>query len=129
MKNALDVAQQMIDHWLVQDWTAVTELFTQQGSLVIVPTRQKYTGHQAIKGHLDEVASGIESLSFNTRCLQASGHIVTFERDDEFVYNGRDARVPCVGIMEIDLERGKVSEWREYFDGMTMARAIGMKVN
>jgi limonene-1,2-epoxide hydrolase len=128
MNHALNVAEAMIAAWLAQDWPAVTRLFTDQGSLVIVPTRQTYTGHKAIQGHLDEVASGIESLSFNTRCLQASNNIVTFERDDEFVYNGRKAKVPCVGIMEIDPELPKVVEWREYFDGMTMARAVGMKV-
>ena len=128
MNHALNVAEQMIAAWLAQDWPAVTQLFADQGSLVIVPTRQTYTGHEAIQGHLDEVASGIEKLTFNTRCLQASDHIVTFERDDEFTYNGREATVPCVGIMEIDPQRARVLEWREYFDGMTMARAMGMKV-
>ena len=56
MADSLQIAQNMIDAWLKLDWDTVTSLFTDQGSLVIVPARQTYTGAEAIRGHLDEVA-------------------------------------------------------------------------
>ena len=120
----MNVVQQMIDAWSDRDWNAVVELFTPTGVLAIVPTRQRYQGHEAIRGHLDEVANGIESLSFDIRQLTGDGSIVTFERDDVFVYNGREARVPVCGVFEIEGDR--VREWREYFDGLTMGKALGM---
>ena len=122
--NPQAVAEKMMSAWQVQDWDAVTAMFAEDGVLEIVPARASYTGHAEIRGHLDEVAGGIESLTFEVKTLCAAGNVVTFERDDVFVYNGKPARVPCVGIMEIDGEYVQV--WREYFDGMTMARAIGL---
>ena len=58
-------------------------------------------GRAAIKVHLDQIASGIERLDFKIKHLNAVGHIVLFERSDEFVYKGRAASVPVVGVMEI----------------------------
>ena len=126
MADSLQIAQNMIDAWLKLDWDTVTSLFTDQGSLVIVPARQTYTGAEAIRGHLDEVAGGIETLSFDIKTLEASGNTVVFERDDVFVYRTkegpRESRVPCVGVM--DMQDGRVESWREYFDGYTMLKAI-----
>lgn len=122
---ALQVMDQMMDAWQNQDWDAVTALFTPQGSLEIVPIGATYTGHPQIRGHLDEVAGGIESLHFNVKHLLDHNGLVTFERDDVFIYNGREGIVPCVGILQI--EDNQVACWREYFDGMTMAKALGMK--
>ncbi len=124
--SALGVAKKMMDAWTARDWDAVVALFADDGVLEIVPLRARHEGHAAIRAHLDEVAGGIEALSFDVRTLVESGNVVTFERDDVFTYNGKDARVPVVGIMEI--EGDKVKAWREYFDGFTMGRAMGMDI-
>ena len=121
-KTAIDVVKDMQNAWETLDWDKVTSLFSDDGSLVIVPARHTYTGHQQIRSHLDQVASGIEELSFDIVHLDAVGNVVTFERADVFVYNGKSARVPVVGILEI--EAGKVKTWREYFDGYTMQKAM-----
>lgn len=123
-QSALAVMEQMMDAWQTQDWGRVTELFADSGSLEIVPIRAVYTGHDSIRSHLDEVAAGIESLRFDVKTLIAQEKTVTFERDDVFTYKGKDCTIPCVGILQI--EGGFVLHWREYFDGMTMAKAMGM---
>ena len=46
-----------------------------------------------------------------------------FERSDDFVYKGRAASVPVVGVM--DIGDGHVKAWREYMDLATMAKAMG----
>lgn len=122
--NALATAEAMMAAWVARSWDDVVALFADDGVLEIVPLRAAHKGHEAIRSHLDEVAGGIEALSFDVKNLVASGNVVTFERDDVFTYNGKDARVPVVGIMEI--ADGKVTAWREYFDGFTMGRAMGM---
>ncbi|HTK98817.1 MAG TPA: limonene-1,2-epoxide hydrolase family protein [Pseudomonadales bacterium] len=121
-ETSLGVARSMIDAWRVLDWDRVANLFTDDGVLQVVPLKP-YTGRAAIKAHLDQIASGIERLDFKIRHLNAIGHIVLFERSDEFVYKGRTASVPVVGVMEIS--DGHVKAWREYMDLATMTKAMG----
>lgn len=121
-ETSLGVARAMIDAWRRLDWSRVVNTFTEDGVLQIVPLKA-YVGRAAIKAHLDEVASGIERLDFSIRHLNAIGHIVLFERTDEFVYKGRAASVPVVGVM--DISDGHVKAWREYMDLGTMAKAMG----
>jgi len=121
-ETSLGVARSMIDAWRVLDWDRVANLFTDDGVLQVVPLKP-YTGRAAIKAHLDQIASGIERLDFKIKHLNAIGHIVLFERSDEFVYKGRTASVPVVGVMEIS--DGHVKAWREYMDLATMSKAMG----
>ena len=111
----------MIDAWRSLDWNRVVDTFAEDGVLQIVPL-EPYSGRAAIKAHLDQIASGIEKLDFSIKHLNAIGHTVLFERVDEFVYKGRAASVPVVGVM--DVSDGHVKAWREYMDLATMAKAI-----
>jgi limonene-1,2-epoxide hydrolase len=120
-ETTLRVARAMIDAWRSLDWDRVVDTFAEDGVLQIVPL-EPYAGRAAIRAHLDQIASGIEKLDFSIRHLNAIGHIVLFERVDEFVYKGRVASVPVVGVMEVS--DGHVKAWREYMDLATMAKAI-----
>ena len=120
-ETSLRVARAMIDAWRSLDWDRVVDTFAQDGILQIVPL-EPYTGRAAIKAHLDQIASGIEKLDFSIKHLNAIGHTVLFERVDEFIYKGRAASVPVVGVMEVS--DGRVKAWREYMDLATMAKAI-----
>jgi limonene-1,2-epoxide hydrolase len=120
-ETSLRVARAMIDAWRSLDWGRVVDTFAEDGVLQIVPL-EPYTGRAAIKAHLEQIASGIEKLDFSIKHLNAIGHIVLFERVDEFVYKGRSASVPVVGVMEVS--DGHVRAWREYMDLATMAKAI-----
>jgi len=121
-ETTLSVARTMIDAWRRLDWQRVVDTFTEDGVLQIVPLKP-FTGRAAIKAHLDHIASGIEKLDFSIKHLNAVGHIVLFERFDEFVYKGRAGSVPVVGVMEV--ADGHVKAWREYMDLATMAKAMG----
>ena len=120
-ETSLRVARAMIDAWRSLDWDRVVDTFAEDGILQIVPL-EPYAGRPAIKAHLDQIASGIEKLDFSIKHLNAIGHTVLFERVDEFVYKGRAASVPVVGVM--DVSDGHVRAWREYMDLATMAKAI-----
>lgn len=120
-ETSLRVARAMVDAWRSLDWDRVVDTFAEDGILQIVPL-EPYTGRAAIKAHLDQIASGIEKLDFSIKHLNAIGHTVLFERVDEFVYKGRAASVPVVGVM--DVSDGHVKAWREYMDLATMAKAI-----
>jgi limonene-1,2-epoxide hydrolase len=119
---SLNVAQAMIGAWRALDWPRVVSLFAADGVLQLVPL-PAYSGRAAIKKHLDQIAAGIERLDFDVKHLKAFGPVVLFERNDQFVYRGRAASVPVVGVLEI--EAGHVKAWREYMDLATMAKAMG----
>ncbi len=120
-ETSLVVAKRMIKAWETLDWDQVVDTFAEQGILQMVPA-PPLVGRAAIRSHLDEVASGIERLSFRVKHLFAKDDIVVFERHDEFVYKGKESSVPVLGIMEISGRN--VVEWREYFDMSTMLRAM-----
>ena len=121
-KSPITVVEEMYAAWQALDWAKVTDMFCEDGRLIIVPAGHTYAGRTQIRGHLDQVASGIEKLSFDITHIGAVGNIVTFERDDVFIYNGKAARVAVAGILEINGDR--VQEWREYFDGYSMQKAM-----
>ena len=120
-ETSLAVARSMIDAWRALDWTRVVALFAPDGVLQVVPLKPN-KGRAAIEAHLKQIGPGIEKLDFKVKHLNAIGHVVLFERDDEFVYKGRRASVPVVGVMEI--ADGHVKAWREYMDLATMNKAI-----
>src|SRR5262245_54957203 len=108
--TSLATARAMIDAWRALDWARVVSTFSADGILQIVPL-EPYRGRAAIKAHLDQVAAGIERLDFTIKHLNAVGHIVFFERTDDFVYRGRAASVAVSGVMEIG--DGHVKAWRD----------------
>ena len=120
-ERSLTVANAMIAAWRALDWGRVLELFAPDGVLQVVPLRA-HVGRQQIKAHLDQVATGIERLDFDIRHLHAAESVVFFERTDDFVYRGRAASVPVMGVLEI--AGGHVKAWREYMDLGAMAKAM-----
>lgn len=121
-EQSLTVTHAMIAAWRNLDWPRVVELFAPDGMLQVVPLRA-HVGRAQIQSHLNQVAAGIERLDFDIKHLHAVGSVVFFERTDDFVYRGRKASVPVVGVLEI--EGDHVQAWREYMDLGTMARAMG----
>ena len=120
--TSLSVARAMIEAWRALDWVRVVATFSEDAVLQIVPL-EPYKGRPAIKAHLDQIAAGIERLDFTVKHLNAVGHVVFFERTDDFIYRGRAASVAVSGIMEVG--DGHVKAWREYMDLATMAKAMG----
>ena len=120
-EQSLAVVNAMIAAWRALDWGRVLALFAPDGALQVVPLRP-HVGRDQIKRHLDEVAAGIERLDFDIKHLHAVGSVVFFERTDDFIYQGRAASVPVVGVLEI--EGDHVKAWREYMDLGTMAKAM-----
>lgn len=120
--TSLSTARAMIDAWRALDWPRVVATFSEDGVLQVVPLAP-HRGRPAIKVHLDQIAAGIERLDFTIKHLNAVGHLVFFERTDDFVYRGRAASIAVSGVMEIS--DGHVKAWRDYMDLGTMAKAMG----
>ena len=84
-----------------------------------------YRGRQAVLDHY-AAPEGVwnhfpERVDFRIRNLGAAGPRVYTERVDVLVRDGREARLPVLGIFE--LEGGRIRHWRDYSD-MGMVRRL-----
>ena len=117
----MEVAEQMVQAWNEQDWERVYDLFAEDGilhSMMIDPI----VGRENIRARLSVLAEGIEQIELQIRHAGMIDDVVVLERVDDFTYNGKHGRVPVVGVMEI--ENGKVTEWREYYDHKSLADTL-----
>ena len=120
--DKLEVAGAMVQAWNEQDWERVYALFAEDGVLHSMMT-EPVVGREAIRERLDALAGGIERIELQIRNMGVVNDVVVLERTDDFVYNGRQSRIPVVGVMEI--QDGRVSEWREYYDRASLEEALG----
>ncbi|GAB5415640.1 MAG: limonene-1,2-epoxide hydrolase family protein [Congregibacter sp.] len=119
----LVVAHEIVLAWNAIDADAIADLFTEDGtyqSMMDKPTK----GREVIREKFTALLSGATYLKLHLRNIAVQGNVVFLERVDEFVYKGKEASVPVVAVLEI--EDGKVAEWREYFDRAELMEAMGM---
>lgn len=119
----IDVVLEMVDAWNTMNWDRVVELFTDDGvlhSVMVEPIK----GREAIGARIAHIGEGISSITLNVKHIGVIDDVVFVERVDEFVYNGHAGKVPVVGVLEI--ENGRVKEWREYYDREELLREMGL---
>lgn len=117
------VVERMIEAWNNRDWKLVGDLFAEDGvlhSMMIDPV----VGRAAIAERIEALGAGIESITLHIRNIGVIGNTVVIERVDDFVYKGKHGKVPVVGVLEV--ENGKVKEWREYYDRAELLAEMGV---
>jgi limonene-1,2-epoxide hydrolase len=119
--DRMEVAEAMVQAWNERDWERVYALFAEDGVLHSVML-EPIEGRDAIRARLGELVGGIEGIELQVRNMGIVNDVVVLERTDDFVYNGRRSRIPVVGVMEI--ENGRVTEWREYYDHASLVKAL-----
>jgi limonene-1,2-epoxide hydrolase len=120
----LATVRQMIDAWNQRNWQQVFELFAADGvlqSMMLPPT----VGREAIQQRIGALAKGIDSIELRVRHIGVIDGVVFIERVDDFVYRGKHGAVPVVGVVEV--EKGRVKAWREYYDRAQLLEAMGVK--
>ncbi|HYC55581.1 MAG TPA: limonene-1,2-epoxide hydrolase family protein [Candidatus Binatia bacterium] len=65
-----------------------------------------------------------EKIEWEMKQLFGHGDLVFTERVDRFWMNGKTVELPVAGVFE--LENGKITEWRDYFDLGTWTRQSGI---
>jgi limonene-1,2-epoxide hydrolase len=122
-REKLATARQMVDAWNAQDWDQMFDLFATDGILHSMMS-EPIVGREEIRARLTDLLDGIEHIELQIVNMGIVDDVVVLERVDDFVYQGRHSRVPVVGIMQI--QDGKVSEWREYYDQASLLSALGV---
>ncbi|MBA4800461.1 MULTISPECIES: limonene-1,2-epoxide hydrolase family protein [Euryhalocaulis] len=125
-EEKLAVANEMIQAWNDQDWDKVVDLFAEDGSLHSMMV-EPIVGREAIGNRIGHMAEGIEEIELKIQNLGVIDGVVFMERIDDFTYNGHAGEVPVVGVVEI--EDGKVQEWREYYDRAELLEAMGVETD
>ncbi|MBW8811932.1 MAG: nuclear transport factor 2 family protein [Caulobacterales bacterium] len=120
--SRLAVAREMIAAWKGADWRKVADLFADDGvlrSMMLEPV----VGRPAIYERIAALGKGAPGgVTLDVAHMGVIDGLVFLERTDRFVYNGHPGAVPVVGVL--DIQGGKVREWREYYDRASLVRAL-----
>ena len=110
--NNSDLVIAFIDAWNRMDWDAVIDFFDDNVVYHNIPM-DKLEGKDAAAA----VVMGMQPSSVNWEILSIAenGNKVLTERVDNFdMTNGNKVSLPVMGTFEI--ENGKITAWRDYFD-------------
>ena len=122
----LVVAHKMINAWNARNADAIADLFAEDGrflSMTAPPTVK--TGREVIRKEWGALLSGVSEIELQLRNISVIGNSVFIERLDVFTYKGKTGRVPVACVM--DIENGKVKEWREYYDRASLLSEMGVE--
>ena len=83
-------------------------------------------GKEAIGKFIEDMVSTYRELDWQVHNIaESAGGAVLTERTDHFLFRDKPMKVPVMGIFEI--EHGKISAWRDYFDTKQVADQMPSK--
>jgi limonene-1,2-epoxide hydrolase len=80
-------------------------------------------GKAAIRKFLEPFLKDAQSANFEINHTTSAGNVVMNERIDRFVMGPKTLELPVAGVFEI--QNGKISAWRDYFDLATFTKQMG----
>jgi len=122
MGQNTDIVRRNLRAWDALDADRVAADFAEDGVLHHMP-REPHVGREAIRRWAADITAPITRSRIRILHVTESGPLVFVERVDEYTYNDRTVVLPVVAVIE--LENGKIKEWRDYFDGATAERQMG----
>ena len=120
---AVKAAMEMVEAWNKLDLDRIVNDFTEDGVLHSM-MGEPVKGRAAIREQLGYLIAGATRIELRLRNVSQIGNTVFLERVDDFDFKGKHGAVPVVGVMEI--QNGKVKEWREYYDRAELLRELGV---
>ncbi len=127
MENPIEVVRRFCAAW--SDNKEVAELvafFTDDAvyhNIPLEPVRGKADIANTIASFIRPGPPGIESIEFRVINIAADGPVVMTERVDVFTVSDKSFELPVMGTFEVN--DGKITAWREYFDVNQFAKQLG----
>ncbi|MBV1906280.1 MAG: nuclear transport factor 2 family protein [Pseudomonadales bacterium] len=121
MKNNIDTIKDFVTAWSRLDAKELVEYFTEDGiyhNMPIGPVAGKDKLLEFITVFLKDWAK----TEWELINISESGNVVFTERVDRTQIGKKLVELPCCGIFE--MQDGKISAWRDYFDMATYTRAL-----
>jgi limonene-1,2-epoxide hydrolase len=103
-----------------KDPDELLDFFSDDATYHNMPIEQPARGKAQIRRMLEAFLAPAEAVEFEVIGAAANGSSVFTERVDRFVLGGRSVSLPIAGVFEI--ENGKISAWRDYFDLATWTK-------
>ena len=127
MESPIEVVRRFCAAWTDNLGTAeLAAFFTDDAVYHNIPMAP-ITGRSAIANNIASFirpgAPGIEAIDFRVINIAANGPIVMTERVDVFRLPGKTFELPVMGTFEVN--SGKISAWRDYFDTKQFASRMG----
>jgi limonene-1,2-epoxide hydrolase len=110
-----DIIDSFMKAWNNRDLDAIMDHFTEDAAYANVPMGPPNVGKADIRTFIEGfigMASSIEFVVHNQ--VEGSNGVVMNERTDILELNDNRVELPVMGVFE--LEDGKISAWRDYFD-------------
>lgn len=117
-----EVIREFIATWSNLDAEELADYFTEDGIYHNIPS-EPVRGRENIERFIAGFIAPWDSTEWDIINLLAEGNLVMVERLDRTTVNGNPVDLPCFGIFE--MEDGKISVWRDYFDLATYTDALG----
>ena len=113
--NNYDIVTEFCATWAERDIDKLMEYFTDDAVYHNIPMDPPSVGKIQIRAIIESFASGPESIEFavHNQAENANG-VVMNERTDTFKIGDGTVALRVMGTFE--LEGGKITAWRDYFD-------------
>jgi limonene-1,2-epoxide hydrolase len=80
-------------------------------------------GKAAIRKFIEPFMKDANTVNFEIKHTTSAGNVVMNERVDRFVMGPKKIELPVAGVFEVN--GGKISAWRDYFDLTTFTKQMG----
>ena len=117
----IQIVEQFIDAFNAKDVETIMSYFTSDAVYHNMPGPPAQ-GTEAIRKLIESFVNGASEVDWETLAIAQSGNKVLTERIDRFVFGDKSVELPVMGTFEV--QDGKISAWRDYFDMATWTRQM-----
>jgi limonene-1,2-epoxide hydrolase len=109
-----ETVRALLDSYVAFDRDAVAEQYAEDATLRVVAWYEPLVGRDAIRKDLDRQADVYTDFRHEIVNIASTDSVVFAERIDTVNMRGRDVTFHVTGVFEV--EDGKITAWRDYFD-------------
>ena len=122
MSDAEQTVRDFMAAFATRDVDHIMSFFAEDAVYHNMPMKP-VSGTEAIRGLIHFFVDPADSIEFEVRHISSTGGTVLTERMDRFVTGNKSVDLPVMGTFEVN--SGKITAWRDYFDMATWQKQAG----
>ncbi len=116
-----EIIREFVGAWSRLDADELASYFTEDGTYHNMPTGP-VSGRSNVREMISEFTAPWTATQWDLLNIASTGDVVIAERLDRTQAGDKAVDLPCTGVFE--MQGGKISYWRDYFDIGTYMRAM-----
>lgn len=116
-----EIIREFVAAWSRLDPDELASYFTEDGTYHNMPTGP-VSGRSNVREMISEFTAPWTGTQWDLLNIASNGDVVVAERLDRTQAGDKAVDLPCTGVFE--MQGGKISYWRDYFDIGTYMRAM-----